>query len=308
MQPPQLKRGLFGYSRNSVMALIGDRDTMFVKASDQARQAEARAAELERDLKQTLGRLNDLSAQLEEAATEARRLRAERDELAQRAERSGDEAAKISRLELDARSARAEAADLAARLRESESRVDHLEAEVEALDRELKQTRELADASIVVSVSDAPSTAEELSGALEAAEHAVSRIVEAARERGREELKELEQARGQIHQEMDRLAEWRRAFVPAVQDLKGWIEDTRQQTIELSERLRDAMGPASSVLQGLTERLTRLSELPEISPATELDQALDPVVVLNGSSVGGGDAQEEPATSGEDSPASESRS
>ena len=41
MQALQLKRGLFGYTPESVRLLLADRDKMFIRAAEQARAAEA---------------------------------------------------------------------------------------------------------------------------------------------------------------------------------------------------------------------------------------------------------------------------
>jgi hypothetical protein len=75
MDAPSLRRGLFGYSRKSVRAVLTDRDVEVVRASREAREAEAKMAELSAELEQAArdgaeqkSRIRDLESKLEEAA------------------------------------------------------------------------------------------------------------------------------------------------------------------------------------------------------------------------------------------------
>ncbi|HEX9123786.1 MAG TPA: hypothetical protein VF984_10620 [Actinomycetota bacterium] len=266
VEPPQLRKG-FGFTRHSVRSLLSDRDRMFLRVADQARDAESKAADLERRLEDLMAHVEELTRRAETAESEAERLDAEHhstSDLAERAQRGDDHAARAARLELELRTAREELGETARRLHDSQSRASELDAELAAVRRELGEMRELSRADpLVVSVADAPSTAAELSGALEAAEQAVSRIVEAARARGEQELRDLEAARGEVQIEMDRLTSWRDTVEPAVSDLKKWIEETRSRTTELTDRIREAMEPAAHALDEVVDRLSAIRDLPD---------------------------------------------
>jgi chromosome segregation ATPase len=75
MDAPTLRRGLFGYRRKDVRAILTDRDVMIVRASKEAREAEAKvaeqAAELERTSREIVElntRNHDLESRLRESA------------------------------------------------------------------------------------------------------------------------------------------------------------------------------------------------------------------------------------------------
>ena len=70
MQPPELKLGLFGYTPESVRLILADRDTMFTRASEQARAAEALVLKLRSEA-------GALKTQLEEQVERLRALEAE---------------------------------------------------------------------------------------------------------------------------------------------------------------------------------------------------------------------------------------
>ncbi len=267
MAPPKLKRGPFGYTPASVREVLSDRDRMFQRAADQARAAVARADELDRRLKEATAKESELAGRVRDAEAETLRVRSEMDALGEAVERSDDHAARAARFELDARTAREELLEAGEELRGSRARITDLEEQLASLHQEVDRLRELGAGSVVISVSDTASTAEELSGALDAAEQAVARIVEAARLRGEEQLEELERTREEASRELDRLTTWRDTVSPTVHDVRKWIEETRERTTELADRMREAMGPAVSALDELSERLATLSELPDIEDA-----------------------------------------
>jgi chromosome segregation ATPase len=286
VEPPQLRRG-FGFTRASVRSLLSDRDRMFLRVADQARDAEAAAAELERQLKDLMAQVDELTRRAEVAESEVGRLGAEHRTMSELAERAGladDHAARASRLELELRTAREELDQTARRFHDSQARVSELDADLASARQEIVELRQVGRADpVVVSVAESPTTAAELSGALEAAEQAVSRIVEAARARGDEELRRLEAARGEVKVEMDRLTTWRDTVEPAVADLKKWIDETRSRTSELTDRLREAMEPAAHALDEVVDRLAALTEPPGPdmirSPAVASGEAESPRVV-----------------------------
>jgi len=118
MQALQLKRGLFGYTPESVRLLLADRDKMFIRAAEQARAAEALVLELRSEVEALKAKFEERQEALRAAEAEAADLRTERD---------------ATRVELD----------------RAAPTVAQLTTEVEAI------RRELADAQELVRVADA---------------------------------------------------------------------------------------------------------------------------------------------------------
>jgi chromosome segregation ATPase len=118
MQALQLKRGLFGYTPESVRLLLADRDKMFIRAAEQARAAEALVLELRSEVEALQAKLEERQEALRAAEAEAADLRTDRD---------------ATRVELD----------------QAAPTVAQLTTEVEAI------RRELADAQELVRVADA---------------------------------------------------------------------------------------------------------------------------------------------------------
>jgi hypothetical protein len=61
MDAPTLRRGLFGYRRKDVRAILTDRDVMIVRASKEAREAEAKVAEQAAELERTSREIVELN-------------------------------------------------------------------------------------------------------------------------------------------------------------------------------------------------------------------------------------------------------
>ena len=107
-----LKRGLFGYTPESVRLLLTDRDKMFTLAAGVARATEAQVLELRSELEMLKARLEERQEATGAAETGAADLRTDRD---------------ATRMELDRAAAT----------------VAHLTTDVEAARRELEDAREL---------------------------------------------------------------------------------------------------------------------------------------------------------------------
>ncbi len=127
MDTPELRSGLFGYSRKSVDAMMTERDMQMVQSVQEVRDAEARVAQLTDELET------------------ARREAAERRSQADRAESSADQL----RTEIDgARRARLEA-DL--RLTQLEGKIGELQAELDEANqgsaRSVRSLTEVLDAT-----------------------------------------------------------------------------------------------------------------------------------------------------------------
>lgn len=214
----RLRRGLFGYSRKSVSAVVNDRDISIVKASQSASEAEERTREL---------------------------------------------AAELDR-------SRAEVADLQARNR--------------ILDDQVKGA---AERFSVLEQSSTPTSSEDVTEVLHAAERALSRLTENARRNAEQELGETERERDELRTEIQRLAAWRDRMGPLEDAIPRSIADVRREASDIADRVVEAVAPLKDALDGLAARLSELALSPEApieSPIAERE-----IISL-------GDAAEEPAT------------
>ena len=190
----RLKRGLFGYSRKSVTAVVNDRETLIIKSSRQAKEAKEEVGELSAELDQN----------------------------------------------------RIEIADLQARNRDLESKLEDAAERFRAVER-----------------SGSTSTTEGLTDVLHAAERALARLTDRARENAEKQLGETERVHDALRQEIDRLAEWRARMAPLADSIPGAIEDVRKETSVISDRLHEALTPTTDALETLATRLSELADSPE---------------------------------------------
>ena len=116
MQVLRLKRGLFGYTPESVRLLLADRDKMFIRAAEVARAAEALVLELRSEVEALKAQVEDRQGGIPAESEAADR----------RADRRTDRAA--TRVELDRAAAT----------------VAQLTTDVETARKELEDARELA--------------------------------------------------------------------------------------------------------------------------------------------------------------------
>lgn len=190
----RLRRGLFGYSRKSVTAVVNDREMSTIKSSREAKEAKEEVAEL--------------STQLDQR--------------------------------------RIEIAELQARNRDLESKLEDAAERFRAVER-----------------SGSTSTTEGLTDVLHAAERALARLTDRARENAEKQLGETEQVHDALRQEIDRLAQWRARMAPLAESIPGSIEEVQKETSALSDRLREALAPANDALDALAARLAELADSPE---------------------------------------------
>jgi hypothetical protein len=152
MQPPQLKRGLFGFTGPSVRLLLADRDRMFIRAAEQARTAEATAFELQAQMDSVMAKASEKEQRVVAAEAEAADLRTDRDatreELNRVAAQVGELRAELQDASLDAQEARAEVQGANAalglaeeRMRVAEERAAHREGDLAVLRHELGSAR-----------------------------------------------------------------------------------------------------------------------------------------------------------------------
>lgn len=66
--PPQLKRGIFGFTRDSVRRMLADREGMFARAQQRLKETQARVAQLELQVRTLEGHIAQRNAEVESAA------------------------------------------------------------------------------------------------------------------------------------------------------------------------------------------------------------------------------------------------
>lgn len=169
VQVPRLKRGLFGYRPKIVRTILTGREIMFARVWQRLQRTEA-----ERDQVRA-----DLEASRRDVQTQEERARVAEEQSFRHAER--------------AESALAEVAELRSINESLRARIGELEAAVSA--------GQEAHAGEPVP--------EDLSKVLEAAERAVSEIIDRARQQHEEQLAAIEVARQELRAETERMAVWR---------------------------------------------------------------------------------------------------
>jgi chromosome segregation ATPase len=108
MQVLRLKRGLFGYTPESVRLLLADRDKMFVRAAELARAAEALVLELRSEVEALKAQVDERQAGLRPAESEGANLRTDRHATRVELDRA---AATVAQLTTDVEAARKELED-----------------------------------------------------------------------------------------------------------------------------------------------------------------------------------------------------
>ena len=108
MQVIRLKRGLFGYTPESVRLLLADRDKMFIRAAELVRAAEALVLELRSEVDALKAQVEERQWGLRSAESEAADLRSDRDATRVELDRA---AATVAQLTTDVEAARRELED-----------------------------------------------------------------------------------------------------------------------------------------------------------------------------------------------------
>jgi len=138
MQALQLKRGLFGYTPESVRLLLADRDKMFIRAAEQARAAEALVLELRSEVEALKAQFEERQEALRAAEAEAADLRTDRDATRVELDRA---AANVARLTAEVEAARKELADAQELVRVADAQVARQNGELAVLRQELGTAR-----------------------------------------------------------------------------------------------------------------------------------------------------------------------
>jgi chromosome segregation ATPase len=138
MQALQLKRGLFGYTPESVRLLLADRDKMFIRAAEQARAAEALVLELRSEVEGLKVQFEERQEALRAAEAEAADLRTDRDATRVELDRA---AAIVAQLTTDVEAARKELADAQELVRVADAQVARQNGDLAVLRQELGNAR-----------------------------------------------------------------------------------------------------------------------------------------------------------------------
>lgn len=116
----------------------------------------------------------------------------------------------------------------------------------------------------------------ELTTMIEAAEQAVSRIIERAREGTQQQLHEAERMRHEAAADAERYAAWRQQMQSLIPTVQHSIEEARANIEQVSDRLRDVLNPMATAIGTLNDRLRELSEAaspPSTQPAAAAGEA-----------------------------------
>jgi chromosome segregation ATPase len=154
----------------------------------------------------------------------------------------------------------------------AEARIEELEAELRSVRAELDgglsaATAELEAAHAAVEEAAArpvpvsSAGAEEPSAVLEVAGRTMARIMDGARTRATEELREAERARRETLAEIERLAAWRDRLAPLVGAVQSTIEDAKERAAGIGDRVDEAVEPLTEAIAALSDRLAALAEL-----------------------------------------------
>jgi chromosome segregation ATPase len=228
-----LKRGLFGFSRRSVLQTLIDRDVLFGRTQQRLRIAEAELSRTRAIVEALRGELGDRTRA---AKQEEARLTGELEE---------------ARARLD--QATAEARSVAQQLAE-------LEAEAKELREELRRE---AEASQIDGETETPFASQDLSHVLETTEQAVAALFERARRGNEQELQEIERARESLREQTEGLARWREEIATVMRSVGDSAAFARSEMEQARARLREALDPTSNAMTSMTSWLDELARVAE---------------------------------------------
>jgi DNA repair exonuclease SbcCD ATPase subunit len=227
--PVALKRGLFGFSRRSVMDVLVQRDGM-------------------------LGRTQQRLTMTEAELTRARAIiDALRGELGDRTRRATEE---IARLEKEVAEARSDAEARTAEARAAGNRIAELELEVEELRRQLQKLEEERTAD-----EGGAFAGDALGKVLQTAEQALAGLFQRARRGNQRELEEIERAREELRAEREQL-DRRREEIGAV------MRSIRDSATGAMTSVKESLGELVAVVEGLDgEAEAAVTSIPEVGEA-----------------------------------------
>lgn len=258
-EDPQLKRTLFGYSRDKVRSLLADREAMFARATEDARAeaekvhaAEEQAQAAEARAQAAEERAAKVVEESARAAEDKIRAAEEKIRAAESKVRTGDEQVRVAN----------------EKTRVAEERLLELDAELARVRRELE---ERADAplqssegepvfrSLVAAGPTVPGTG--LTAVLEATEKAVTEFIEEARHSGEEQLREAQRQQLELETKIAQLSEWWNRVEPFVADVQGSIDEAKNQANSVPGRIGSVLEPVTQAFGSLGNRLATLAQM-----------------------------------------------
>jgi DNA repair exonuclease SbcCD ATPase subunit len=236
-----LKRGIFGFSRRSVLQTLIDRDVLFGRTQQRLRTAEAELARTRAIVDAIRGELGD-------------RTRAAKHEEARLTEELEEAQAKLDRATEEARSAA--------------QRLAELEAGAEELREELRRRETKAPP---IGETGTVFASQDLSHVLETTEQAVAALFERARQGNEQQLQEIERARESLRAETEGLTRWREEIATVIRSVGESAAFARSEIDQAPGRLREALDPTSNAMTSMTAWLDELARVAE-----RLDQTASP--------------------------------
>jgi hypothetical protein len=94
---------------------------------------------------------------------------------------------------------------------------------------------------------------------LRTAGEAAERIAALAAEAGKRQIEEAEQLRGDLRDQLDRLAAWQSTLEPAVRSLRESVEEARSRIQAVPELIREALTPLDEAVRSLDASLESLA-------------------------------------------------
>jgi chromosome segregation ATPase len=250
-EDPQLKRTLFGYSRDKVRRVLSDREAMFARATEDARAAAEKvdAAEERAQAAEERATTAEDSAR---AADDKVRAAEEKVRTAEDKVRAGDEKARVAE----------------EKTRATEEQLRELEAELVAVRRELEERAEApvhaADGEPAVGsliAAGLPVPGSGLTAVLEATEKAVTQFIEEARHSGEEQLREAQRQQLELETKIAQLSEWWNRVEPFVADVQGSIDEAKNQANSVPGRIGSVLEPVTQAFGSLGNRLATLAQM-----------------------------------------------
>jgi DNA repair exonuclease SbcCD ATPase subunit len=219
VEDPQLKRTLFGYSRDNVRRMLTAREAMFARVTQDAHLAEEKAR------------------------------------AAENRARAAEERARAAQEET----------------RATEERLAEREAELVEARRELEDRAGAAsspgdgepDGRGVVAAG-LPVVAGGLTAVLEATEKAVTELIDDARHRGEEQMREAEHRQKDLETKIEQLTEWWNRVEPLVTDVRGSIDEAKDQVTSVPARIGSVLEPVTQAFASLGNRLATLTQMAAI--------------------------------------------
>ncbi len=256
-EPPELRRSLFGYSKQDVESILQTRERMFEQATEEATERRSEAERLRSELEslraetaaardETQSLRNGLSGQSAELRRELETARGERARLD---EQRREAEARAARLDIEVARGRSEISALTTRLRSAEA----TEAELRG--------------RLTQSPAAGPDT-RELDAVLGAAQEAIERIMTGARKTAEQDLARVQRTRDEIQAEIDRVRSWRERLDPVAREIAGEIAVAQKHMSEAADRVGAALQPMSEALMGLSHRLDELARAADATIAS----------------------------------------